>query len=313
MANPRVLVKRRKAVRNIRKITRTMQLIATARFQQALTQATASRPYAEKITEFAQELGASGEQVRHPLLTAHPESGRSILLVITSNRGLCGGYNSALLRTAEETLRAAAEAGRTVELHALGKKGVGYYRFLKRPLAQAVTNFPDTPKFAHVEPLAEGFMRQYATGQYAGVQVVYQRFLSVARQAATCVQLLPVQPDASPGAAHGEPPSGTRASAVSTAPTGAEQVGDGDSQYDFSPPPARLLEELLPVMVKARLFQCFMDATVSEQVARMVAMKAATDAADEMIKLLTRQYNRSRQTQITSELLDIIGGAEALK
>ena len=297
MANPRVLTKRRKAVRNIRKITRTMQLIATARFQKALTQAAATRPYAEKITEFVEQLSAGGEEVAHPLLETHPQADRSVLLVVTSNRGLCGGYNSGLLRLAEEQLTGSADEGRTVELNVVGKKGVGYYRFLGRPMAQALTDFPDTPRFTDVEPLADEFMRQYVGGDYSAVHVVYTQYLSAARQVPACMQLLPIRPQAADSS-----PRGLKSAARG-----------GETQYDFSPPPAELLAELLPVTVKVRLFQCFIEATVSEQVARMVAMKAATDAADEMIKLLSRQYNRARQTQITTELLDIIGGAEALK
>ena len=293
MANPRVLTKRRKAVRNIRKITRTMQLIATARFQQALIRATASRPYAEKITELVEELSSAGGQVEHPLLADNPKADRSALLVITSNRGFCGGYNSNLLHLAGEQV----DRHESVDLQVVGKKGVAYFRFLGRPMTQAVADFPDTPKFADAEPLAEEFMAQYREGRYSAIRVVYMRFVSAAQQVPMCIQLLPIRQraaDFSPGG-------------VKSAPRGSE------TQYDFSPPPAELLAELLPATVKVRLFQCFVDATVSEQVARMVAMKAATDAADDMIKLLSRQYNRARQSQITDELLDIIGGAEALK
>jgi len=293
MAKARALVKRRKAVVNIRKITRTMQLIATARFQKTMTRAQATRPYAEKITELVQELSAAGEQIRHPLLAENPAAERSALLVVTSNRGLCGGYNSSLLRLAEEQLRAAEAAGHSADLSVLGKKGVAYFRFLKREMARAVTDLPDMPAFSDSEPFAEDFMARYAAGQYAAVHVIYMRFVSVARQVPTCIRLLPVRPEQRE---------------TETAPAAA-----GVAQYDFSPGPVELLAELLPVTVKVRLFQCLTDAAVSEQVARMVAMKAATDAADEMNKLLTRQYNRARQSQITNELLDILGGAEALQ
>lgn len=288
MANPRVLVKRRKAVRSIRKITRTMQLIATARFQAVLAKATAARPYAEKITALARELSASGGQADHPLLRENPDVQQSALFVLTSNRGFCGGFNSSLLRLGQGYL---ASVGHPVDLYVFGKKGVNYLRFLGRPMARAITAFPDTPRFGDVEPFAVEAMQRYEAGQYASVQVIYQRFVSAARQVPTRIQLLPLR---------GEEP--------------AERAGPAaETAYDFSPAPEVLLAELLPATVKVRLFQCFLDNTVSEQVARMVAMKAATDAADEMIKMLTRRYNRARQTQITSELLDIIGGAEALK
>jgi F-type H+-transporting ATPase subunit gamma len=292
MANPRALVKRRRSVRNIRKITRTMQLIATARFQKALSKATASKPYAEKITELVQQLSSAGAAADHPLLRANAEAGKSALLVLTSNRGFCGGFNSALLRTAQDHLSTAQQP---VDLFAIGKKGVNYFRFMGYELAQAVTDMPDTPTFTDVEPFAEDAMRRYEAAEYSSIHVVYQQFLSVAKQVPACAQLLPLRP-----------PDST----VESAETRGVQA---EIQYDFSPEPAELLAELMPATVKVRLFQWFMDNTVSEQVARMVAMKAATDAGDEMIKMLTRKYNRARQAQITNELLDIIGGAEALK
>ncbi|MFQ5491299.1 MAG: ATP synthase F1 subunit gamma [Phycisphaerae bacterium] len=292
MANPRVLVKRRNSVRNIRKITRTMQLIATSKFQKALGRATSSKPYADKIGDLVADLSTSGAQVDHPLLKQNPDAQKSALLLISSNRGLCGGYNSSLLRLAQARL---ASAEQPVDLHVVGKKGVGYFKFLKQTMARALTDFADTPAFTDVEPFAVDFMRQYEAGAYSAVNVVYMQFHSAARQEPTCVQLLPIGGDAQQDEAHA-----------------ADQT-EGQTQYDFSPTPQELLAQLLPVTVKVRLFQCFMDAHVSEQVARMVAMKAATDAADDMIKTLSGQYNRARQSQITSELLDIIGGAEALK
>lgn len=292
MANPRVLVKRRKAVTNIRKITRTMQLIATARFQKVLGKATASRPYADKITELVKELSSAGGQAEHPLLRENAEADKSALLVLTANRGFCGGFNSGLLRVVKQQI---SSADKPIDLHVVGKKGVNYCRFLGYDMARAVTDFPDTLQFADVEPFAEEAMQRHESGEYSSFHVVYQQFISVARQTPVCVQLLPIT-----GGARPEDPT-------EAATTGAE------TQYDFSPPPAELLAELLPVTVKVRLFQCFMDNTVSEQVARMIAMKAATDAADEMIKMLTRRYNRARQGQITNDLLDIIGGAEAMK
>lgn len=292
MANPRVLVKRRNAVRNIRKITRTMQLIATSKFQRALGRATSSKPYAKKIGELVAELSASGGQADHPLLRNNPDAGKSALLLITSNRGFCGGYNSSLLRLTRQRL---TSAEKPVDLYVVGKKGVGYLKFLKQEMVQALTDFADTPTFADVEPFAINFMQQYQAGAYSTVDVVYMQFHSASQQTATRIQLLPIG---------GDEPSKKSETAAATG---------GQTQYDFSPQPKELLAELLPATVKVRLFQCFMDAHVSEQVARMVAMKAATDAADDMIKILSRRYNRARQSQITSELLDIIGGAEALK
>ncbi len=294
MAKARQIVKRRKAVTNIRKITRTMQLIATARFQQAYNRAVGTKPYTEKITQLVEDLSAvAQDQVDHPLLRLNSQSRRNLLLVVTSNRGLCGGYNGSVLRTALGHLDEPIEGEH--ELHVVGKKGIAYFNFLGRPIQGAITTIDDRPRFEQVEPLAAEFMRRYESGELGGVHVAYMRFLSTSRQTPTIMRLLPLtrEEEVLPEAHAGEPKAVV--------------------EYDFSPPPEELLKVLLPQTVKARLFQCFMDAAVSEQTARMVAMKAATDAASDMIKLLSRQFNRARQTQITLELLDIVGGAEALK
>ncbi len=292
MAKARAIVKRRKAVQNIRKITRTMQLIATARYQAAYHRATRTKPYTRGITELVEQLSRGAGQIKHPLLRENSESKRVVQIVLTSNRGLCGGYNASLLRTAMERIREFEASGRTVDLHAVGKKGIGYFRFLRRPMARTDARFEDKPAFADVEAIASELMDAYERKQIDGVHVTYMRFLSTAKQNAQTVQLLPIERPA-------PPEEGERAAAA--------------VDYEFSPPQEELLAELLPEMVRVRLFQCFTDAAVSEQVARMVAMKSATDAANDMIKSLTRQYNRARQTQITLELLDIVGGAEALK
>jgi F-type H+-transporting ATPase subunit gamma len=218
-------------------------------------------------------------------------------VVITSNRGLCGGYNAGLLRAAMEQIRRSeGEAGAAVELHVCGKKGISYFNFQKRTMASKYTNFEDKPQFSEVEPIAESFMQRYTAGEIDSVHVAYVQFESTTTQRPNVLQLLPMQPPTA--AAEGGKSQASEASGAS---------------YDFTPPPAEILAELLPLTVKTRLFQCFTDAAVSEQVARMVAMKSATDAAGDMIKQLTRAYNRARQSQITLELLDIVGGAEAVK
>jgi F-type H+-transporting ATPase subunit gamma len=292
MANKRILVKRRKSVRNIRKITRTMQLIATARFQAALNRATATKPYTEKLAELVGDLSSAADRVEHPLMKTPENTSRAALVVITSNRGLCGGFNANVLRTAVAYLDEQKAAGVETEVRMAGKKGVGYFRFLKRPLAERLTAIGDKPRFSDIEPLANGLMDRFVKGEIAAVRVAYMRFFSVGKQRPVIETLLPLQTEAVEGAA--------------SSPRAARP------DYEFSPEPQALLDELLPASVRVRLFQCFTDAIVSEQIARMVAMKAATDAAGDMIKSLTRQYNRARQTQITMELLDIVGGANAL-
>lgn len=291
MANRRVLVKRRKAVRNIRKITRTMQLIATARFQAAFNRAVATKPYTEKLAELVADLSRAAGSVDHPLLRGNPDTGRSALVVLTSNRGLAGGYNAGVLRTAVEHLDRQKAAGLATDVHMVGKKGVAFFRFLRRAITEQTVTISDKPRFEQVEPIANALMDRFIRGEISSVHVAYMRFHSAGVQRPAVVQLLPLKPETETSEGAGA------ASAV---------------EYEFSPDPRQLLDELLPATVRVRLFQAFNDATVSEQVARMVAMKAATDAAGDMIKSLTREYNRARQTQITMELLDIVGGANAL-
>ena len=292
MANRRVLVKRRKSVRNIRKITRTMQLIATARFQAAFNRAVATKPYTEKLAELVADLSRAAGSVDHPLLRTNEGVSSSALVVITSDRGLAGGYNSNVLRSAVGHIE--EQRGRGVEprVHMVGRKGINFFKFLRREIAEQTTGLGDKPRFEQIEPIANDLMDRFIRGEIASAHVSYMRFLSAGVQRPAVVQLLPLSPEQGPEQQRGEE---------------ARPV-----EYEFSPDPQQLLDELLPATVRVRLFQAFNDAIVSEQVARMVAMKAATDAAGDMIKALTREYNRARQTQITMELLDIVGGANAL-
>ncbi len=287
MANRRVLVKRRKAVRNIRKITRTMQLIATARFQAAFSRAVATRPFTEKLAELAADLSRAAGDVEHPLLETHDEVPRSALVVLTGDRGLAGGYNANVLRAALHHLEQQTAQGVTADVHMVGKKGIAYFRFLRQPVAEQISGIGDKPRFEEVVGIANALIDRFTRGEIASAHVAYMKFLSAGQQRPVVEQLLPLQPEASAAAAR-------------------------PVEYEFSPEPKQILDELLPATVRVRLFQAFVDAAVSEQVARMVAMKAATDAAGDIIKSLTREYNRARQTQITMELLDIVGGANAL-
>jgi F-type H+-transporting ATPase subunit gamma len=294
MANRRVLVKRRKAVTNIRKITRTMQLIATARFQSTFNRALATKPYAEKLGELVADLSRAAGENQHPLMQA-PDADKSALVVITSNRGLCGGYNANVLRQAVGHIQGTSK---TVDVHMIGKKGINYFKFLGRPVTRGIRDLDDDPQFSQIEPIANELMAQFTRGEISSVHVAYTAFESASRQHPTVLQLLPLAQDTT----------------GDTDVTGAEPAAAGpQSEYEFSPEPELLLDRLLPASVRMRLFQCFIEAIVSEHVARMVAMKAATDAANDMIKSLTRQYNRARQTHITMELLDIIGGVNALE
>lgn len=291
MAKARAITKRRKAVRNIRKITRTMQLIASARWPKALKRAQASQPYTRGITEMIETL--SGQSIDHPLLRQNTGTTQALLLTLTSNRGLCGSYNSAVLRAALDQYRALQSAGQQVIYEVVGKKGVNYAKFLKTPIAFQMTDIEDKVEYARVAEMAERYMQMYAEGKIASVDVVYMRFISAGVQKPTIVRLLPIEPPKADASAAAKPKTAV--------------------PFEFSPAPDQLLAKLIPETVKIRLYQYFNDSIVSEQVARMIAMKAATDAAGDMIKFLTREYNRARQSQITMELADIVGGAEAVK
>lgn len=302
MANRRVLVKRRKSVRNIRKITRTMQLIATARFQATFKRAVETRPYSQKLGELVADLSRASGEIDHPLMRRNPDAPNQALVVITSNRGLCGGYNANVLRKAVGHIDAQSQT-KPVEVTMVGKKGVSYFKFIHRTVKERITNLADDPRFAEIEPIANNLIAQFVKGEIQSVHVAYMSFESASRQSPKVVQLLPLEP-MTDGANETAKPAGA---------TGAEGPAAGGAvEYEFSPEPEKLLSELLPASVRLRLFQCFIEAVVSEQVARMVAMKAATDAAADMIKTLSRKYNRARQTHITMELLDIIGGVNAL-
>jgi F-type H+-transporting ATPase subunit gamma len=293
MANPRALVNRRKAVRNIRKITRTMELIATARFKKAMDRASEAQPFTTRIAELAADLSASAGTVTHPLLQKREQIKNSLLLVLGSNRGLCGGYNAAILREATGAIRRISQDNATLHLDLSGKRAILFFRYQGITPEHAWTHFEDKPRFDEVEPIAERYIREFISGTIDRVQVAYMKFFNAAVQKPVVETLLPLERIADSGG---------------TAPTQKRPV-----LYEFLPNAEDILAELLPVSFKVRLFKCFLDAAVSEQIARRVTMKQATENADEMIKTYTRQYNRARQAGITKEILEVVGGAEALR
>ncbi len=290
MANLRSLVKRRKAVRNIRKITKTMELIATARFKKALDRATEAAAYTKKIAELAADLSQNAGEVSHPLLAVRPVK-KSLLLVLTSNRGLCGGYNGSVLREANGEIRRLTAAAAPFDLEVSGKRGQAFFKFQRVPRAQEYTQFEDKPTFEQVDAVASRYTDLFVSGQIDEVKVAYTRFISAARQEAVVETLLPLAP----------------VGAATPAVVGPK------ADYEFIPDAADILGELVPAAFKARLFKCFLDAAVSEQIARRVAMKAATENAGDLIKDITRVYNRTRQANITKEISELIAGSEALK
>jgi F-type H+-transporting ATPase subunit gamma len=310
MAKARAIVKRRKAVDNIRKITRTMELIATNRFRKAQNRAIEAETYTRKIAELVADLGKTSEEFTHPLLVPRDPVKRSLLLVLSSNRGLAGGYNGNVLRAASIRLQENQADNTETALEVAGKRGIGYFRFRKIVPEATYMQFEDRPQYDEVEVLADRYIKLFLQGTIDRVDVAYTQFVSTSRQLARVQTLLPITTadigQIAPPVRQAQPAApGT--SAPAPAPKG-EPV-----PYEFLPDPRSILEEIVPVSFKVRLFKCFLDAAVSEQIARMVAMGGATKNADDLVKSLTRQYNRARQNQITRELADIVGAAAALK
>jgi F-type H+-transporting ATPase subunit gamma len=307
MAKARAIVKRRKAVDNIRKITRTMELIATNRFRKALGRATEAEAFTRKIAELVADLGESLEAVSHPLLVRREPVRRALLLVLTSNRGLAGGYNGNVLRASMARYQENQTEGSETPLEVAGKRGINYFRFRKIAPEATYTHFEDRPQYHEVESLADKYIKLYVQGSIDRLDVGYTQFVSSSRQNAIVETLLPIATAdigrATASVRQSQPGAKETASAA-----GAEPVS-----YEFLPDARSILEEIVPVSFKVRLFKCFLDAAVSEQIARMVAMGGATKNADDLVKSLTRQYNRARQTQITRELADIVGATSALK
>ena len=296
MANARALDKRRKSIRNIKKITRTMELIATARFKKAMDRATSASDYTKRITSVVADLARAGLEVSHPLLEAPEETKNATLLVLTGNRGLCGGYNGNAIRLGAKTLESLSSEIGNVSLEVSGKRGISGFKFREVAVAESFTNFDDQPLYAEVEMIADRYLRAYAEGILDRLDVTYTRFISVARQEIVNETLLPL------GKIEG-------AEIVDS----ESEVSGQSSIYEFVPSAESILEEVVPTSFKIKLFKCFLDAAVSEQVARMVAMKSATENANDMIKMLSRTYNRARQSQITGEIMEVIGGVEALE
>jgi F-type H+-transporting ATPase subunit gamma len=293
MGKTREIKKRIKAVGNIRRITNTMRMIATSKFARAQQRATASKPFTEGVFELVKKIGeTAGDSATHPLLSGPaggtPATAKELTLVITSDRGLCGPYNGSILRVAMAHLRnnAAAKQG---EIDIVGRKGLGFFKFANVTVSNQHV-FGDKPEYDTVAQLAQTYMDRFVAGEISKVTIIYMKFISAGRQKPEVMQLLPLRP-----------PESTE--------TGEKKTG---VDYEFSPPAEVLLANLLPAAVKATLYQAFSDAIVSEHVARMVAMKSATDNAGKMGKALTRKFNRARQAQITTELTEIISGAAAL-
>jgi F-type H+-transporting ATPase subunit gamma len=301
MAKARALDRRRRSVRNIRKITRTMELIATARFKKAMDRSVAARDYTKQLVKILENIASVGADVVHPLLDVRPTK-RAAVLVLSGNRGLCGGYNSNIVRQSVAMLGQWKSEQVDTDVAVSGKRGISALKFRGITMDERYTSFEDKPAFDAVMPIGRAYLAAYAAGKIDRLDVVYTRFHSIARQEAVTEMLLPLKAPEIAGA----PAAGGAAAGAATSKLASQE-------YDFYPSAESILEEILPASFLSRLFKCFLDAAVSEQVARMVAMKAASENAAGLIKNLSRRYNRARQSQITGEIMEILGGVEALK
>ena len=273
------------------KITRAMELVAASRIVKAQNRLIQARPYAERIQQAIRELAGITE-VEHefPLLKPRDEIRSSGVLVITSDRGLAGAYNSNVIRVGVNLIREAENAGRSTSIHSVGRKGLSYFRFRGYPLASQTTGISDTPAFADAEALGDRLVKAFVDGEVDEVRIAYTDFRSAGSQVATSTRILPI----------------AREEVEAT-------KGEINPLYEFEPEPGEILSLLLPRYVNTVIFACLLESSASEHAARRRAMKAATDSGQDLIKYYTRIANRERQAEITSEIMEVVGGAEALR
>ncbi|MGH9185725.1 MAG: F0F1 ATP synthase subunit gamma [Acidimicrobiales bacterium] len=287
----RILRRRIKSVQSTKKITKAMELIAASRIVKAQQRVAAARPYSEQITNVTRNLAAGGAGFDHPLLRPREEVRTVAFVVITADRGLCGGYNSAVIRATERAMRREQNEGRETKLYLVGKKALTYFRFRGTPFEQSFIGVTDQPRYEQARAIAEAVADAFNGGETDTVEVVYTQFLSAGSQRVVIRRLMPLD---------------------TASIADAAAAGSTPSLYEFEPGPNAILERLLPRYAEARLFAAVLDASASEHAARQRAMKAATDNAEELITSLSRVMNRARQDAITTEIMEIVGGAEAL-
>src|SRR5881396_2670585 len=294
MAKPRELRRRIKSVQSTRKITKTMELVATSKLKRAQDRVVAARPYAAALAEVIGDLYAPELAERFPLLRQPGGKSRRVALVIklALNRGLCGAFNANLIREARRRIEQLEGEGAGVDLHLIEKKGITYFKFAKRPAASQRTDIGDKPTPSHAAEVVGPLMTQFASGALDAVEVVFAQFKSAVSTPPTTLRVLPIAP---PRAAAG---GSGRQRAVN---------------YILKPSADAILEQLLPLYVRNQVYRALVETAAAFLGAQRTAMKNATDNAGDIIELLQRTYNRARQAQITQELAEIVGGAEALK
>lgn len=286
MAKGRELKGRIKSVENTRKITRTMEMVATSKMKRAVDRVVAARPYARALADVIASLYNPQLAERFPLLRQPAKESRAAVVLLTSNRGLAGAFNANLIKEARATIARLEAAGTQVELHVVGKKGLGYFRYVGRDVAVSRTDITDRPTATDAASLVDSLMERFVSADLDAVYVVGSRFNSVLSTPPTTDRVLPVTPPSTKGA---------------------------QKDYLLYPSAEEILTELLPSYVRNAVYRALVETVAAEQAARRTAMKNATDNAGEMLNLLRRTYNRARQAQITQEIAEIVGGASALQ
>ena len=297
MPKPRELKRRIRSVQNTKKITKTMELVSTSKLKRAQDRVVGARPYAQALADVIGQLYSPELAERFPLLRQPGATGRgagvrrAALLLITSNRGLCGAFNANLIREARRRLAELEAQDAHTELHLVGKKGIGFFRFTKRNIASQRVDIGDRPTLDHAAELAKPLMERFSNGELDAVDVVFAKFNSAVSTPPTTLRVLPVTPPTVEG-------------------------GRGRSRavnYILRPSAEDILRQLLPLYVQNQFYRALVETAAAEHGARRTAMKNATDAGSDMLTILQRTFNRARQAQITQELAEIVGGAEALK
>jgi F-type H+-transporting ATPase subunit gamma len=295
----RILRERIRSIQATKKITRAMELIAASRIVKAQARVAAAVPYSEQITEVVRDLAASGASSDSPLLAGRDAIEKTCYVAITADRGLCGGYNSGIQRSTEGEVKADVLAGRSYTIVPIGRKAEGYFKFRGYNLGQSFNGFSDQPSYDDAKAIGEYVVDLYQSGTVDKVELVYTRFVSAGTQEVVLRPLVPLSDDTVTGG-DGRPSSSA----------GGTDGSGGD--YEFEPDPTTILDTLVPRYIEARVYAALLNAAASEHAFRQRAMKAATDNAEELIKSLSRIMNRARQDSITTEIMEIVSGAEAL-
>lgn len=290
MSSTREIRRRIKSVDNTRQITRTMEMVATAKIRKARDRIESARPYAMKMLEVLAKVAANVEGELHPLLAVREPAKRTVIITITTDRGLCGAANANILRRTEHLVAAERAAGADVDIFAVGKKAINYFRYISYDLLDERRDISDNPKFSDAKSIAVRLIDMYTKAEIDKVVLIFNHFKSAMEQKPTEIVFLPIKRDA----------------------VEEDDAPGKTGEYTFEPSDKEVLDRLLPTYIEALVYRAMLESAASEHGARRTAMKAATDNAGEMISILTRSFNRARQAAITQEIAEIVGGTEAL-